>query len=117
MNMQLGAGKCFMAYKHFVCQYFYFFFRYFALACAAVALVVISVYCFLYIFLLERTKSHSTASQPFNPPSFRTGSSHISSSMPAFVCFMSLFCALPGGAEYYYFLPYSSSPSSAFFTE
>lgn len=28
------------------------------------AFVVISVYCFLYIFLLERTKSYSNASQP-----------------------------------------------------
>lgn len=34
------------------------------LGCRVFAFVVISVYCFLYIFLPERTKSYSNASQP-----------------------------------------------------
>jgi len=82
------------------------------------AFVVISVYCFLYIFLLERTKSYSNASQSNSgestclPPSTFYTLLSIHSPMPlffldvAFVCFMSLFCALPGGKLYgkmYYF--------------
>lgn len=46
-----GGSKYFMAYEHFVCQYFSLF--------PSSSFVVISVYCFLYIFQLERTKSYS----------------------------------------------------------
>lgn len=100
MSLQLGL-QCFMAYKHFVWQYF--------LCClgTVVAAIVILVYCFLYIFLLERTKSYSTASQPaiqaFNPPSGRW------KWLPYFlldagICLLYVFIFCPaGGAEYYYF--------------
>lgn len=63
--------------------------------------VVISVYCFLYIFQLERTKSYSKCQSSYlaKPSPLPIPPSLLLLLVGAFVCVMSLFCALPWGAE------------------
>lgn len=93
------GSKCFMAYEHFVCQYFSHAFSH---SPPLSPFVVISVYCFLYIFQLERTKSYSKCQSSYLAKPFPTPSlppSLLLLLVGAFVCVMSLFCAPPWGAE------------------
>lgn len=71
------------------------------LACLLSPFVVISVYCFLYIFQLERTKSYSKCQSSYlaKPSLLLSLPSLMLLLVGAFVCVMSLFCALPWRAE------------------
>lgn len=91
------GSKYFMAYEHFVCQYFSHAFS----LPSSFLFVVISVYCFLYIFQLERTKSYSKCQSSYLAKPSPTPSLHslFLLLVGAFVCVMSLFCALPWRAE------------------
>lgn len=61
--------------------------------------VVISVYCFLYIFQLERTKSYSKCQSSYLAKPCHSYSHLSLLPVGAFVCVMSLFCALPWRVE------------------